>query len=487
MAELKHYQMYINGKFVESSNKKTLTVLNPATGEPISTVPSASHEDVQAAIDGSFKAQKEWKNVPAPTRGAYLHKIADQIRINEDDLIHALQEEQGKIYDAAKVEIEFSADYLDYMGSAGRTYEGEILQSDNPNENIMIAKQPIGVTAGILPWNYPFFLVVRKLGPALVTGNTVIIKPSSDTPNIGLMFAKLVDQVDLPAGVAQFVTGPGSVVGDELSKNHKIGEISLTGSVAAGTQVMAAAAGHLARVSLELGGDAPAIICKDADIDAAVQGVIDSRVDNNGQLCNNTERVYVQESIADEFTEKLTQKMAAVTVGDPLKDKSVLMGPLINQAAVDKVDKMVQQAVKDGGEITTGGHKPDDLASGFYYLPTVIKNCRQDMQIVKEEIFGPVLPIVTFKTLKEAVEMANDSELGLTSSIWTQSVENAQYAANQLEDGETYINRFNFEAMQGFHAGWKESGVGGSDGRHGIEEYLNTHVIYLQGHPDKLQ
>lgn len=216
----------------------------------------------------------------------------------------------------------------------------------------------------------------------------------------------------------------------------------------------------------------------------AVQSIIDSRIDNNGQLCNNCERIYVQEDVADEFTKKLTDKMAAVKVANPITDKDSGMGSLINQAALDKVDGMVQRAVKAGGKVTTGGHKIE-IENGFYYAPTVITNVKQDSEIVQDEIFGPVLPIVTFKTLDDAIEMANDSDFGLTSSIFTENLDNAARAANELEDGETYINRFNFEAMNGSHSGWKESGIGGDDGRHGIEEYLNTHVIYLQGHPDK--
>ncbi|GAX04902.1 lactaldehyde dehydrogenase / glycolaldehyde dehydrogenase [Secundilactobacillus pentosiphilus] len=480
---LKHYQMYINGEFKDSKSGKLLTVINPSTGEEISTVPSATREETQEAIDDAYEAEKSWKFVPAATRGQYLHDVATEVRKDADHLIDMLQEEQGKIRSLATTEIMFSADYFDYMASAARTYEGEILQSDNANENIMIQKQPIGVAAGILPWNFPFFLIARKMGPALVTGNTIVMKPSSDTPNLALEFAKIVDKVGIPNGVVNFVTGPGAVVGDELSKNKKVGIISLTGSVDSGKRVMASAATHMAKVSLELGGKAPAIVMDDADIDLAVQSIIDSRVDNNGQLCNNCERIYVQEGVADEFIKKLSDKMSAIKVANPITDKDSGIGPLINQAALDKVSGMVDRAVKAGGKITAGGHKVQ-IENGFYYEPTVITNVKQDSEIIQDEIFGPVLPVVTFKTLDDAIEMANDSDFGLTSSIFTKDIDVAQRAANELEDGETYINRFNFEAMNGSHSGWKESGIGGDDGRHGIDEFLNTHVIYLQGHPE---
>ncbi|MDN6900286.1 aldehyde dehydrogenase [Oenococcus sicerae] len=480
---LKQYQMYINGEWVDADDGKKSTVYNPATEEAISQVPSASSRQVKEAIDDAYTAQKSWKRVPAATRGAYLVKIAALIRRNSDRLAHILSEEEGKIVPLATVEVNFSADYIDYMAAQGRTYEGEVIQSDNANENIALLKQPIGVAAGILPWNFPFFLIARKFAPALVTGNTIVIKPSSDTPNIALEFAKLADQVALPKGVLNFVTGPGSVVGSELSQNEKIGIISLTGSVDSGKRVMADASGHIAKVSLELGGKAPAIVCKDADIDLAVQAIIDSRIDNNGELCNNCERVYVQEDVADEFTKKLVAKMAATSIGDPIKHEDIGMGPLINQAAVEKVDGMVQRAVQAGAKVACGGKRPE--GKGWFYPATVVTNVKQSDELVQEEIFGPVLPVLTFKTLNQAIDMANDSKLGLTSSIFTENMDAAASAANELEDGETYINRYNFEAMQGFHAGWKESGLGGADGKHGLEEYVNTHVIYLQRHPEK--
>ncbi|MDN2453159.1 aldehyde dehydrogenase [Lactobacillus sp. UCMA15818] len=480
---IKHFKMYINGKFQDSESGKVLTVINPATGEKISTVPNATRKEAQFAIDMAETAQKKWKKLPAPTRGKYLQKCAEEIRKNKDNLVYILQEEQGKIKSLAETEVLFSADYLDYMAAQARTYEGEILQSDNIDENILIAKQPIGVAAGILPWNFPFFLIARKMGPALVTGNTIVLKPSSDTPNVALEFAKIVDKVGIPAGVVNFITGPGTQVGDEISHNHKIGIISLTGSVEAGKNVMEGAATHMAKVSLELGGKAPAIVCSDADIDLAVQAIIDSRIDNNGQLCNNVERIYVQEKISKEFTEKLAQKMSKVIVGNPLKNKKAEMGPLINQIALDKVDAMVQKTVKEGGRIIAGGHRVK-IENGFYYEPTVIINVKQNSEIMQKEIFGPVLPILTFKTLSEAIELANDSEFGLASSIFTKDLNNTLRAVKELEFGETYVNRFNFEAMNGFHSGWRNSGLGGDDGRHGLEEFLNTHVIYLKAHPE---
>lgn len=364
------------------------------------------------------------------------------------------------------------------MAEWARRYEGEIIQSDRPNENIFLFKLPIGVAAGILPWNFPFFLIARKLAPALVTGNTIVIKPSSDTPNNAFEFAKLVDEIGLPKGVFNLVSGSGSEIGNALAGNEKVGIVSFTGSVPTGIKIMEAASKNVTKVSLELGGKAPAIVMGDADIDLAVEAIKNSRVINNGQVCNCAERVYVHKSVAKEFTQKMVDAMSKVTYGDPLKE-NVGMGPLINQAALDHVQSLVDGAQKEGATIATGG-KIASRSDGFYYEPTVITNVKQNMKIIHEEIFGPVLPIVTFETFDEAVKMANDSEFGLTSSIYTQNIDLAMRACKEIKFGETYINRENFEAMQGFHAGWRKSGIGGADGKHGLEEFLQTKVVYLQ-------
>jgi lactaldehyde dehydrogenase/glycolaldehyde dehydrogenase len=338
---------------------------------------------------------------------------------------------------------------------------------------------PIGVAAGILPWNFPFFLIARKMAPALVTGNTIVIKPSSVTPNNAYEFAKIVAKTSLPNGVINIITGQGATVGNALASNPKVGIVSLTGSAEGGIAVMKAAAENVTKVSLELGGKAPAIVMADADLDLAAKAIYDSRIDNNGQLCNNVERVYVQESVADEFIEKITNLFKNIKIGDSLTEADIDMGPLVSKQQIEHVDAAVKKAVKDGAKLVFGG-KPADLGKGYYYEPTILINCRQDTDIMQKEIFGPVLPIATFKDLDEAIELANDCEYGLTSSIYTQNLDVAMRAANEIKFGETYINRENFEAMQGFHAGCRKSGIGGADGKHGLEEYLQTHVVYLQ-------
>jgi lactaldehyde dehydrogenase / glycolaldehyde dehydrogenase len=363
------------------------------------------------------------------------------------------------------------------MAEYARQYEGEIINSDRPGENILLFKMPIGVIAGVLPWNFPFFLIVRKMAPALITGNTIVIKPSSETPNNAFELAKLVAKSSLPKGVFNLVSGSGSVVGNALASHPKVGMVTLTGSVEGGAAVMRAAADNITKVSLELGGKAPAIVMADADLDLAVKAIRASRIINTGQVCNCAERVYVHESVASEFTAKMIAAMKQTVVGDPF-DPATEMGPMVSRKQLESVAAAVDQARHDGAKCELGGGRHDSK-KGHYFQPTVLTGCRQETDIMQKEIFGPVLPITTFKTVDEAIDNANDCEYGLTSSIYTRSLHVAMRAANELKFGETYINRENFEAMQGFHAGWRKSGIGGADGKHGLEEYLQTHVVYM--------
>ena len=480
----RRYRMFINGEFVLSSSSSRISVINPATEEVISEVPNGTAADVDAAVLAAERAQKTWCKLPAIKRASYLREIAQAIRQNKDALARTIVEEQGKILPLAEVEVNFTADYMDYMAEFARRYEGEIIQSDRPNENILLFKMPIGVIAGILPWNFPFFLIARKMAPALVTGNTIVVKPSSETPNNAFEFAKLVGKSSLPKGVFNLVSGSGSVVGKALASHPKVGMVSHTGSVGTGVAVMRAAAENVTKVSLELGGKAPAIVMQDADLDLAAKSIRDSRIINTGQVCNCAERVYVHESVAEKFIDKVTAAMKATRFGDPLNERDVEMGPLVGKQQLQEVEAAVEQAVKDGARVVLGGKKAD-RPRGFFYPPTVLTNCRQNTDIMQKEIFGPVLPIATFKDLDEAIEVANDCEYGLTSSIYTQNLDVVMRACNELRFGETYVNRENFEAMQGFHAGWRKSGIGGADGKHGVEEYLQTHVVYVDYNQQK--
>ena len=472
------YQNFIDGEFVPSSGTARLKVSNPSKGQVICTVPDSSGPMSRGDLVGRTGAT-EWASDLPSNAPRCLHAIAARIRKHAEEIAHVITEEQGKTQGLARGEVDSTADYIDYMAEWARRIEGEIVESDRPGETIFVFRKPIGVVAGILPWNFPFFLIGRKAATALVTGNTIVIKPSVETPHNAVKFCEMMVEAGVPAGLINFVHGRGRTVGKALVGSSKIGMVTLTGSVEAGAAVMAAAAPNVTKVNLELGGKAPALVMADADIDLAVEAIKASRVINSGQVCTCCERVYVQRKVADEFVTRMTAAMGSTHYGDPLADPSVEYGPMINETEFRKVDALVHSAVQAGATVTTGGRRGRG-DGGFFYEPTVLTDVKQEMEIIRREIFGPVLPIVTFDDMDEAVEYANDSDLGLSSSIYTRDLNIALQACQELRCGETYINRENEEAFQGFHAGWRKSGIGGADGKHGLYEFLETHVVYAQ-------
>ena len=361
-------------------------------------------EETAAAIAAAKAAQPAWAALPNIERAGCLRKIAALLRDRADEFADMLVVEQGKTRGLATVEANFTADYLDYMAEWARRIEGEVIPSDRAGEMILLTRRPIGVVGGILPWNFPFFLIARKMAPALLTGNTIVINPLSETPVNALEFAKLVDEAGVPAGVFNLVSGRGRVVGETLSTHPDVGMISMTGSVSVGKRIMEKAAPTLTRVNLELGGKAPAIVLASADLDLAAKAIWDSRVINTGQVCNCAEVVLVDDAVHDELVTKLKELFDATRYGDT--------------SEIEELD--------------------------------------------------------------EALEIANASRFGLTSSVYTDDLNQALKAVEGLQYGETYVNRENFEVMQGFHAGRRESGIGGADGKHGLLEFTETHVAYIQ-------
>ena len=472
----KTYRNYIDGQWVEGSGR-TIDVLNPATDKRIASVPDASADEVNRAIAAAKKAQPAWERLPAIQRANHLRTISAKIRANAERLARTIVLEQGKVPELAAVEIEFTASYIDYMAEWARRIEGEIVTSDRPGEQILVFRRPIGVVAGILPWNFPFFLIARKLAPALVTGNTIVIKPSEETPINAFDFAELVAETDLPPGVFNLVCG-GRETGAALTDNKDVGLVSFTGSVETGTRIMTACGKNLTRVNLELGGKAPAIVLNDCDLELTANALFNSRVLNTGQACNAAERVYVERGIAEALSEKVTALMKSTRYGDPSVEQGLHMGPLVTKVGRDKMAAMVDAAKGQGAQVLTGGRIADK--PGYHYEPTVLLGCTSGMDVMTKEVFGPVLPMQVVDDLDEALALANDSDYGLTSSVFTTNLNAAMKAVRELRFGETYINREHFEAMQGFHAGRRKSGIGGADGKHGLYEHMETQVVYMQ-------
>lgn len=473
------YENYIDGTF--RSAHEFEDVLNPATHELLAQVPNSTPEEADEAVAAARAAQPAWEKLPAIERAGYLRQISAALREQVDKFADIIVREQGKTQGLAAVEVNFTADYIDYMAEWARRIEGEIIPSDRPDETILLSYKPLGVVAGILPWNFPFFLIARKMAPALLTGNTVVIKPAHETPINAFEFAKLVASTDLPAGVFNLIGGSGRVAGEALINNTDVDLITFTGSVDTGKHIMQAAGKNLTRVNLELGGKAPAIVLADADLDLAATSIWNSRVINTGQVCNCAEKVFVEASVHDELVAKLKALFEGTKYGDPSAIADLDMGPLINESSLNRISAAVENAKAQGATVVTGG-KRATLDQGWHYEPTLLADATNTMDIMREETFGPVLPVQAVSGLDEAIALANDSEFGLTSSIFTNNINSALRAAKELQYGETYVNRENFEAMQGFHAGRKHSGIGGADGKHGLMEFVETHIVYVQGH-----
>jgi len=472
------FQHYLDGHFVPGP-PASIAVLNPANEREIGVIGDGGEVLADEAVAAARAAQTAWAALAANERGSYLRKMAQLIRARLPDLAAVIALEQGKVRPLAEMEVFLTAEYLDYYAEWGRRIEGEIISSDRKGENIFLFRRPLGVVAGILPWNFPLFMVARKVAPALITGNTIVVKPSEETPYCAFEFARIAHEAGLPAGVFNLVGGLGKTVGQALVAHRDVNMVSFTGSSAAGSAIMATAASNITKLSLELGGKAPAIVLADANLDQAVAAIRGAKALNSGQACNCAERVYVERSIYAAFCDKLAAGLRSLTYGDPLGSEPVEMGPLINRAAVERIAAMVADARAKGGEIMAGGAGAA-AGSGCFFQPTLVTGTRPDMHLLQREIFGPVVLVDPVDDLDEAIARANDSEYGLTSSIFTSSLSAAFKAINSLKYGETYVNRESLEAIQGFHAGVRRSGIGGADGKHGLYEYMHTQIAYVQ-------
>lgn len=476
---MEKFTAFINGQFLINDNDTWLDVTYPGTNEVEAQVQCCQIEHVEKAVTCAKVAFKHWKNIAAYERENYVKKLVALLREEENykALGKYINLEMGKPLNAANLEVISSADIAEYQSQWARRIEGEVVTSDSPTERILIEKEPLGVVGVIVPWNFPIYVLIRKVVPALIAGNTVVIKPSIKSPISALKLAELFQKAGFPNGVVNVVTGTDETVGEALTSSD-IQMVTFTGSTRVGQQIMKKCASKMIRVSLELGGKAPAIIMADADLDLAVTAVKGGRLSNSGQVCSNTERVYVHESIKDKFVSKLLAAFNEVRVGDGRVNPEVEVGCLVSSKDALRVDTMVKEAVIEGAKLLCGGRILTEIGDS-YYAPTILDHCHQNMKIVQQEVFGPVLPILTFSTIEEVIEMANDSDYGLTSNVYTTSYGTVMKLTKELEFGEVYVNRQQGEAYQGYHTGWKKSGIGGDDGKHGFEEFLQHKTVYL--------
>ncbi|WP_145386754.1 aldehyde dehydrogenase [Staphylococcus capitis] len=470
-------QLFINNEFIESQSNETMDVINPATGEKFDTITFATKEEVNNAIEKSKHAQREWERVPQPTRAEHVKLLIPLLEQNRDEIAQLYVKEQGKTLAEAYGEIDKSIAFIDYITSLSMSNKGEVLQNSVENEIIQITKKPIGVTAGIVPWNAPIMVLMRKVIPAVVTGCSVVIKPSEETTLLTLKLAELFRASTIPAGLIQIVPGTGETVGTQLATHKDIQLISLTGSMRAGKSVYEHAAQTVKKVNLELGGNAPVIVTPHADIDKAVDYIVTARINNAGQVCTCPERIFVHEDVHDEFIEKVSNKMSQLTVGDPLDENSDY-GAIINQTQLNSIHEKVETAVTNGAKLVLGGQKLE--RDGFFYEPTVLDHVNPEDSVFKEEIFGPVLAVTTYNDFNQVIDDANDTNAGLSSYIFSENFKEVMTASERLKFGEVYANCEAEEVVNGYHAGWRESGLGGADGIHGFEEYYNTTVSYLR-------
>jgi lactaldehyde dehydrogenase/glycolaldehyde dehydrogenase len=460
---------------------ETRPVENPATGEQLAQVPEASADHVAEALASAAAAQRAWARTSHPQRAGALAAVMAELDGHAEELARIVVAEQGKPITEARGEIGGARLFLDV--ALGNKYRdvGELVAPNTAGEQIAIREEPYGVVAAIIPWNFPAAIFARKVGPALMAGNAVVVKPSELTPLSALAMARVCQLAGLPDGLVNVVCGDGRTVGRQLVEHPLTSMVTLTGSTRAGREILAQAAAKVMAVSLELGGKAPVIVFGDADLDLAVGKAFEARFWNCGQVCTCNERTYVHASLHDEFVARFVELAKGLRVGDPAADDTEL-GPKVSAAEWDKVKGLVDGAVAAGAKVALGGGRPEGerFARGHWFAPTVLTGVGNDMAVVQREVFGPVLPILPFDGYDEVITLANSTDYGLTSYVFTEDLRTAMRASDDLEFGEVYVNEVGPEQFQAFHSGWKLSGLGGDDGRHGYDRYVRRKTVYLR-------
>jgi len=469
---------YIDGQWVQATSGQTQSVDNPATGKIIGTVPKLTGAETRQAIEAANRAFPAWSKKTAKERAAVLRRWFDLMMENQDDLARLMTLEQGKPLAESKGEVAYAAAFLEWFGEEAKRIYGDTIPQHQADKRIIVIKQPIGVVACITPWNFPLAMITRKAGPALGAGCTVVIKPASQTPFSALALAELAERAGVPKGVLNIVTGSAKEIGGELTSNPIVRKLSFTGSTEIGKVLMAQCAGTVKKLSLELGGNAPFIVFEDADLDAAVEGAIASKYRNTGQTCVCTNRVLVQDSVYDAFAGKLAVAVKALKPAPGL-EAGATQGPLIDDAAVQKVESHIRDAQSKGAKVLVGGHR--HALGGRFFEPTVLTDVTPQMAVAREETFGPVAPLFRFKTEAEAIALANDTEFGLASYFYGRDIARVWRVAEALEYGIVGINTGLISTEVAPFGGVKESGLGREGSKYGIDEFVEIKYMCFGG------
>jgi succinate-semialdehyde dehydrogenase/glutarate-semialdehyde dehydrogenase len=471
-------QCYIDGEWLDSSSGKSFAVINPATGQALGKVPDMAGAETRRAIEAAERAWPAWRAKTAKERAGILRKWYELMIASQEDLAQILTAEQGKPLGEARGEIAYGASFIEWFAEEGKRAYGEVIPTHQADKRVLVIKQPIGVSAMITPWNFPNAMITRKAGPALAAGCTVVLKPAEQTPFSALAMAELAERAGIPKGVFNVITGDAPAIGKELCANPAVRKLSFTGSTEVGRILMRQSADTIKKLSLELGGNAPFIVFDDADLDAAVEGAIASKYRNAGQTCVCANRIYVQDGVYDAFAARLADKVKGFKVGAGT-EPGVVIGPLIDEPGMRKVEQHVADAVGKGAKVLLGGKR--DQRGGLFFQPTVLANVTPDMLVSHEETFGPVAPLIRFKTEEEVIRLANDTEFGLSGYFYSRDIGRIFRVAEAMETGIVGANVGIISTEVAPFGGVKQSGLGREGSRHGLDEYMEVKYILLGG------
>ena len=461
-------QVFIDGQWVDAADQKSFAVTNPATAQVIAHVPSVSTAQVEHAVEAADEALKTWKLTTAKERSILLKKWYQLMVEHQEDLAIILSTEQGKSITESRGEILYGASFIEWFAEEAKRTYGDVIPHDKQGRRLVVIRQPVGVVAAITPWNFPNAMITRKVGPALAAGCTVVIKPASETPLSALALVALAEQAGIPKGVVNVVTGSAREIGAVLTSHPAVKKVSFTGSTQIGKLLMEQCSSTMKKVSMELGGNAPFIVFDDADLDRAVDGAIASKFRNSGQTCVCTNRILVQDKIYDAFIEKLAIAVKKLKVA-PAFEQGAEQGPLINEKAVEKIQEHIADATAKGAKIVVGGQR--HALGQTFFEPTVLADVTPEMLVAKDETFGPLAPVFKFSTEEQAIQMANDTEFGLASYLYTQNLSRAWRVGEALEYGMVGINEGLISTEVAPFGGIKESGCGREGSKYGIEDY----------------